>query len=75
VIQPEQVVAEDRGVVAEGPGWQVRLVAITIADVLAEPDAFEMRIALAREGGVWRFSSLLSQAEVDALLAQTGGNQ
>lgn len=75
VIQPDQVVAEDRGVVAEGHGWQVRLVAVTIADVSAEPDAFEMRIALAREDGAWEFTSLLSQAEVDALLAQTGGDQ
>jgi len=75
VIQPEQVVAEDRGVVAEGNGWQVRLVAITIADVSAEPDAFEMRIALAREDDTWKFTSLLSQAEVDALLAQTGGDE
>ncbi len=75
VIQPEQVVAEDRGVVAEGPGWQVRLVAITIADVSAEPDAFEMRIGLAREESAWKFTSLLSQAEVDSLLAHTGGDQ
>ncbi len=75
VIQPEQVVTEDRGLVAEGPGWQVRLLAITIADVSAEPDAFEMRIALAREDDAWKFTSLLSQAEVDALLAQKGGDE
>lgn len=75
VIQPERVVAEDRGVVAEGPGWQVRLVAITIADESLQPDSFEMRIALAREAGAWKFSSLLSQEEVDALVAQAGGSQ
>ena len=72
VTQPDQVIAEDRGVIAEGPGWQVRLVVVTIADDEVEPDAFEMRFALGQESDAWKFTSLLTQAEVDALLAQRG---
>jgi hypothetical protein len=68
VIPRERVVAVDKGILAEGQVWQVRLVTVTIADPSASPDPFDMRILLVLDGDVWKFASLLTQVEVDRLV-------
>lgn len=65
VVTRDRINADELGVLAEGSGWEARLVAVEIAGLSAQSEVavFRMRVLLKREGGGWKLDALLSESE------------
>jgi hypothetical protein len=77
VVRKDQIIAMDQGLLASGQDWQARLVEVAVTGVSPQraSSTFQMRILLTRARGTWRVASLLTEEEVEAMLAATNGGR
>jgi hypothetical protein len=75
IIQTQQVTAVDRGVLKQGPTWQIRLVEVHIDNhPVSMPVAdLEMRLLLVMENGDWKLQATLTEAEVESFAGEGEG--
>jgi len=75
IIQVQQVMAVDRGILKQGDPWQIRLVEVHIDDCPASMPAadLEMRLLLVMESGDWKFQAILTEAEVESFAGEGEG--
>jgi len=69
VIMPDQIVAEDQGIIAQDGDWQVRLVSVVVNDppsVLEEAE-FDERVLIIQEDGEWKLKAFLTKQEYDQM--------
>jgi hypothetical protein len=85
VVSAGQVSADDAGLSVEGTSqvdggsaWQVRSVAVTLADGVAWPamarNTFTAYVMLRQEAGQWKFATFMSEAQVNALRQSASAN-